>query len=162
MLLSTSLVQFIESGVSTSLGSANRAGQPEVVRVLGTRVNADASVVCAFLPRALSERSLDNLKQNPRVALTASRVIDHRTLQLKGSVLAVRDADTDDQRHMQQYLSAFSEQLFLIGMPRSLSRRVHWWPALAIEFAVTDLFEQTPGPGAGSRIDVEEAARVLR
>jgi len=39
-----------------------------------------------------------------------------------------------------------------IGVPRRLVRNVTRWPAFAIEMRVEHVFEQTPGPNAGSRI----------
>ena len=40
----------------------------------------------------------------------------------------------------------------MIGVPRAISGRATYWPSLAVDIAVGALFEQTPGPQAGSRI----------
>ncbi len=37
-------------------------------------------------------------------------------------------------------------------MPRAIARRMIWWPSVAIEIEVADVFVQTPGPGAGARL----------
>jgi hypothetical protein len=41
------------------------------------------------------------------------------------------------------------EQLAAVGVSRTLSRRVAWFPSVAIEVRVSEMFEQTPGPNAG-------------
>ena len=51
------------------------------------------------------------------------------------------------------YLAQFRETLYLIGLPRSLTARFNGWPVVAVTFEVRDVFLQTPGPGAGKRLE---------
>jgi hypothetical protein len=43
-------------------------------------------------------------------------------------------------------------ELKAIGVPAALSQALITEPAVAVEIAVTDVFDQTPGPGAGAKI----------
>jgi Pyridoxamine 5'-phosphate oxidase len=162
MLLTTAIAQFVESGVSSFVATTDNHSRPDVMRALGSRVGAGLDTVCVFLPEALAARTLSNLQVNPRIALTTARVLDHKTLQLKGELCGVRAANADDRAHMQAYLTGFAEQLYVVGLPKSLFERIRWWPAVAVEFVVSDIFEQTPGPGTGARLSSEELARALR
>jgi hypothetical protein len=47
-------------------------------------------------------------------------------------------------------LEALADVLDSIGVPRRLTRSVAHWPAFAIRIRVEQIFEQTPGPNAGS------------
>ena len=39
-----------------------------------------------------------------------------------------------------------------IGIPRTVTRNLPWWPSIAVEADITDIFTQTPGPNAGERL----------
>ena len=43
-------------------------------------------------------------------------------------------------------------ELSAIGVPSALSEAWIAEPNVAVEFAVTDVFDQTPGPGAGRKV----------
>jgi Pyridoxamine 5'-phosphate oxidase len=162
MLLTTAIAEFMESGVSSFVGTADEHAQPEAMRALGVRVAPGLERVRVFLPEVLAGRTLANLQVNPRLSLTTARVLDHKTLQLKGDVTSLRPADARDRAHIETYLWSFAEQLFVIGLPRSLLDRVRWWPAVVVEFSISDIFEQTPGPGTGARLSAEDLARAIR
>ena len=40
----------------------------------------------------------------------------------------------------------------VIGIPRALTRGLLWWPSTAVDFEVSDVYTQTPGPDAGERL----------
>ena len=59
----------------------------------------------------------------------------------------------DAEREVQElYLAAYVEQLAMAGIPRAMSRRLAFWPSIAIDIDVADVFNQTPGPQAGTRM----------
>ncbi len=53
---------------------------------------------------------------------------------------------------MRSRLDGLAEVLDRIGVPRRVTRSFAHWPAFAIEIDVDDVFEQTPGPRAGTRL----------
>jgi hypothetical protein len=151
--LTRDLVDFVESGVSIIIGSRDARLRPECARGLGAAVSADGTVVTALLHAPLAARMRANLEDNGLVAVTFSRILDHRTIQLKGRVVALREGSPDDDAIAARYLVAFAEQVSFAGLPRSVVRRVRTTPTLAIDFQPTDLFLQTPGPNAGRRME---------
>jgi hypothetical protein len=46
----------------------------------------------------------------------------------------------------------FMAELTAIGVPSALSEAWIAEPTLAVEFVVTDVFDQTPGPDAGRKV----------
>ncbi len=162
MSLTPELVQFIQGGASITVGSAGANLQPEAQRAVGAYVTDDRQRVVVYLKESLADLTLANLAQNPRVAVTLSRIFDLRTLQLKGDFCGARPAAEPDRQRMHNYVIAFAEQLYLTGLPRSLVHRLSYWPAVAVEFRVTDVFDQTPGPGTGCPLRGDEIDAAIR
>jgi hypothetical protein len=79
-----------------------------------------------------------------------SQQVTHRSLQIKGQVIALELAGESDRAALVAYLDKFSEILAFIGIPRDVSMRLNNWPAWAVRVRIDELYEQTPGPGAGA------------
>ena len=146
------LADFVESGVSILVGTADDRLRPACMRALGARISHDRASVTVFLPEATARPTLTNLAANGRIAVAFSRPLDHRSIQIKGACLGTRPASHDDRSAQERYRAAYFEQLHAVGVARSVARRIAWWPSVAVDVAVTELFEQTPGPAAGRRL----------
>ena len=86
------------------------------------------------------------------MAVAATQVIEHVSIQLKGTANTARVAGDDEAAFVEDRFKAFAEVLFKIGMPRRLTRSVVHWPAFVVEMRVEEIFDQTPGPNAGVRL----------
>lgn len=146
------LVDFFEGGVSLLVGTCDTDKKPESTRAVGALVGADRTRLTIFLNHANAERTIANLAANPRVAVCFTRPIDHRTVQAKGRALAVRPALDSERPRLERYLSSFVEALYLVGVTRAVAGRLAHWPSTAVEIEVDSLFQQTPGPGAGAKL----------
>ena len=69
-------------------------------------------------------------------------------------------ARDDEATFVRQWFDAFAGNLERIGVPRRLTRRVACWPAFAVTMRVEHVFDQTPGPKAGSRVRCPSASRT--
>lgn len=103
-----------------------------------------------FLAQCLSQTILQHVAENPRLAIQISHPIDHRTVQLKGRVIETGEAAADDRSFVEQYVSDLAMVVDQIGMPFDRVVRMAQWPATAITMRVSEVFLQTPGPGAGT------------
>lgn len=144
--------ELIAAGPSLLIGTHDGSLVPEATRATGILLGADGASLTVFVPDATGRRALVNLRSDPRVAITCSHPASHLTFQLKGRVTAVRRAKGPDRDVIERYRSAFSGQLEEVGISPEVSSRLSGWPAHAIEVTVTEIFEQTPGPGAGERL----------
>jgi hypothetical protein len=72
--------------------------------------------------------------------------------QLKGTTIETRLAREDEAAFVNDRLDAFAEMLVGFGVPRRLTRTVVHWPAFAVTIRVEEVYEQTPGPKAGTRL----------
>lgn len=143
------LVDFIEGGRSILVATADADVRPEAVRASGAIVSADRRRLTILVPAATGARTRRNLERGSAIAVTFNRPVDHRSIQLKGRCVAVREAGPAEEKAAHDYRAAFVEALYLVGMSRSVVRRFAVWPAFVAEVEVHAIFQQTPGPHAG-------------
>ena len=146
------LARFLEDGQIACVATRTADLKPEYVDASALRVEAERGLVTVFLPQALAGPTLANLRDNGQIAVGASRPTDHRSLQLKGVFVDERLAGEEDRAELHRYLEKLTRHLGLVGIPRSVCQRIVTWPSCLIRFAVRDIFEQSPGPGAGRRL----------
>lgn len=151
-LLTDEILDLMGSGVDVYVGTRDAALRPESMLAMGLRADADRRHVVVYLPEALAAATLANLNDNGAVAVTLSRAGDLKTVQLKGTTTAIRPSDEADREFQLEYRAALAEQLAFVGVPRSATRRLVWWPSLAVTVQISDVFDQTPGPKAGERL----------
>lgn len=150
--LCAEVLELLDSGVIMSLATRDGDNVPECAPAMGPRVHRDRHGLTVFVARALAGATLANIADNGQVAITFTRPADEKSMQIKGRALAVRDAEDGDRLGLELYRGALAEQLAIVGVPRTVTRRMTWWPSVAIEIEAREVFVQTPGPGAGRRL----------
>ena len=143
------LVEFLTSGVSILVATRSGDRVPEAVRAYAAVVSPDRCRLELIVPNGLGDRMIDNLRDNGRIAVAFSRAIDHVSVQVKGSCVAMRPTTEDDRAVVERFRAAYIEGLYLVGMPRSLTSRFRALPGTMVTLEVTGVFNQTPGPRAG-------------
>lgn len=152
------LVPFIESGVSILIGTRDAKAIPYAMRGVGVKVHEGRRTLTVFAPDAPGARALENLRATKRIALTFTRPLDHRSIQVKGTVTGMRPGKEEELPLLEKYLEGWAEHVELVGLPRALGSRLSYWPATAIDVALESLYQQTPGPSAGTRLVVTPAS----
>jgi pyridoxamine 5'-phosphate oxidase-like protein len=152
------LVAFSEQGRSLLVGTCSAALDPDCVRAVGLRIWPDASHLTILVPEATGRTALANVRENPRLALTISQIPSHRTMQIKGVVLAVREGDATDHELAIRYRTAFAHELAHAGCSVTTTERLGIWPCWAIDLAIEAIYAQTPGPSAGKQLTPEAKA----
>ena len=140
------------SGVVIYVVTRDEQLAPESMLAMGARAQCDERRVTVYLPKAWATATLANLRGNGQIGINMTRPIDHKSLQIKGTYLAARDSTDADRELQAVHRAALVEQFALVGVPRSLTRRLVWWPSVAVDVDVKEAFSQTPGPGAGERL----------
>jgi hypothetical protein len=148
--LSAEVASFITSGLSVLVGTRDERLVPESTRGVGVRVEAGGAELTVFLAAATSARALADLRANGRIAVCFSRAADHRSIQVKGPVVSIRDGDAADRADVERWVEALGRGWQEIGIPLAVSRRLARWPAHAVRLRIEEVFIQTPGPGAGA------------
>ncbi len=151
--LTDDLVAFLDSGLSMLAASRDAELRPTVSRAVAIQPGADRGVVTVFLSDAAAASLLALLGPGVPLAFTCTHVATLRTLQLKGIVTRVRPATEDERPMIARQSGGYTDALSVIGFPPSVVRRWVTWPATAAEMRIHSIFEQTPGPGAGQRME---------
>ena len=142
----------LEPGLAILVGTADAGGTPHCCRGVALASGDGVETVTVYVPVATSHQTVQNVATTRRIAISASHPIDHRTIQLKGTTLETRIARDDEAGLVRARMDAYGDVLERIGVPRALTRRVVHWPAFAVTLRVEQIFDQTPGPNAGTRI----------
>lgn len=142
----------LEPGLSVLVATVDAQGTPASCRAIAIASDDDLETVTVYLPVATCHEAIQNLAITKRLAVAATNPVDNSATQLKGTTLEARLAREDEAAFVNGRLEAFAEMLAHIGVPRRTTRSVAHWPAFAVQVRVEQIFDQTPGPKAGSRI----------
>jgi len=136
------------------VGTRNAELRPAHAFAYSAVPHPDRQTVTFFLGPVGCAKTLDNLAQNGKVAFEFG-LVTHEAYQLKGTFLSSRPTNEDDLALQE----ANRGKLFDIvrrGYPEEMARRlvldVILRPGVAVTFRVEEVYLQTPGPGAGTRI----------
>jgi hypothetical protein len=146
------VIDLLQTGVSIVVGTRDASLIPECTRAWGIRVSKDRKSVTIFLTESISRKTIQNLRENGQVAMSCARPTDHMACQLKGRLRAIRPAVARDRECRNRWGQDFRGELLAIGVPALLFDALIRDPALAVDIDVTDVFHQTPGPGAGEKL----------
>ena len=151
-MIDENLARFIESPVMQIIGTADEALKPEIGRGAGAWASADRRVIHLVLSGWQWPGTVANLKTNGRVAITFSRPADYVSYQIKGEA-TLRAAQVEEIERSSRYLVDMVSTLMRLGVAAEiiapwLSNR----DALLVSIAVAEIFLQTPGALAGTRL----------
>jgi len=155
VLIDDELKAFLEGPVSVLVGTRDSRLVPEITRAWGPWVSEDRQRVSLCVPVATSRKTLDNVEGNGVVAVAFSLPTNYKTIQLKGRRATAAEPDATDLSAVERHRDAFAAVNEPLGQPRE---RVEAFGRAEIEtsavlvkiiFVPEQIFDQTPGPGAG-------------
>lgn len=147
--ISEELRGFLESGLSIVVATRDGELQPDGAVALAARVHDDGAHLTLFLYQDAGRRLLRNLRTYPQMGIYFDRPTTHRACQVKGLYTSSRRARLAERPLIERQGGEFVTDLEAIGIPRAMTTGWKGWPCMAIELQVTELYEQTPGPGTG-------------
>jgi hypothetical protein len=152
--LGPALVRFLESPVALQLATAGADLRPSSTRGFGCWVEEDRRTLRICVLQAQASRFLADLEVGCRVAINATDVFDLRSIQAKGRLSERRSASPAEQEACRAYAAGLVEAFVRIGVPRDGCGGLwHSGPIAVVRMAVDALFDQTPGAGAGSKLE---------
>ncbi len=150
-------VAFIEGGGTIYVASRDDALRATVAYGLGSHVSPRRDRVAVFLAASWCAALLADIRKTRAIAVCFSEPGSHRTLQLKSSDAVVRELDADERAKLPACLSRLVEKLAEVGVPEDLVRTLMTCEpsdVVAVTFSPMAAFSQTPGPQAGSRLNL--------
>lgn len=149
------LPRLLEGHDAISVGTRDAALRPFVTLAAGVSFAAGEGRVTVYVPEATGAETLANLAANGMVAVVFEQILSHHTVQVKGRVADVRPAAESDRAFVERSAGSFFAQIEAVGGIPNVVRKKRTWPCRAVTFEVTDVFEQTPGPKAGTPLVLE-------
>ena len=149
------IVRFLEQYANVAFaGTRDRDLVPYGHRVCGWRVGADQRTMTAFIPEEFRPKLIESLRENGEMALTVEEFPSHETYQFKGRYIRDRDVLHDDVEIVDRIRRRFVRSLrpLMAHAPEEALNAFVAKPSLAVEFEVLEIYLQTPGPGAGTRL----------
>jgi hypothetical protein len=142
----------LEPGLSVIVGAADAQGVPSCCRGYAIRSDDDLQTLTVYVPVATSHDVIRSLAISKRLAVASTQTVDHSATQVKGTAIETRLAREDEAAFVSERQDAFADALVVFGVPRRLARTLVHWPAFAVTIRVEEIYEQTPGPKAGTRL----------
>lgn len=135
-------------------GTRSRELVPYGHRVSGWFVDADGRTITALVAEYFTANLIESLLDNGEFALTVGEIPSHETYQFKGHYLRHRDVQNSDVDVANRILDRFIKSVRHVysDAPEDLLKASIQMPAMAVDFQVREIYLQTPGPGAGSRL----------
>jgi hypothetical protein len=148
------IVRFLEQYANVAfVGTRDRDLVPFGHRVCGWSVGADHRTMTILVPDEFLERLVESLRQNGELAVTIEAFPSHETYQFKGSYRHHRGVQGGDVEIADRIRRRFVKTVRPMSYePEDALRAFVSPPALAVEFEVLEIYLQTPGPGAGTRL----------
>ena len=147
------IARFLEQRANVAFaGTRNRDLVPFGHRVSGWCIGADGRSLTAFIPEPAG--LVESLQENGELALTIEAFPAHETYQFKGRYVSHRPAHHEDLAIVDRIRERFIKNMRTVFpvLPEGIAGAFTSKPALAVEFEVSEIYVQTPGPGAGARI----------
>ena len=149
------LVRFLEERANVAVsGTRDEELVPHVHRVSGWRIGKEAETITSLIPALFTPDLIEALQDNGSYAFTAEEIPTHETYQFRGQYVSHRPIESQDLSTVEEIRQRFVKGVRMMypDVPVELLRNYVLQPDVAITFTVHEVYLQTPGPGAGSRI----------
>jgi hypothetical protein len=157
----------IDDDVATHFESGDRSmvmatlaadGTPRASRAWGFKFEAGGERFRALVA-ADDAVAVANLRATGVIALTAASVPTLAALQVKGRVVGVEQADDADRERFARYKDMFFEAVHVSDATNDVAAIARMAPrdVVAVVATADAVFDQTPGPTAGSRLGPDDA-----
>ena len=153
-MIPAKIIRFLEERANIAFAGTRDANLvPSGHRVSGWQADGSGRTLTAFVPLPWANRLVESLLDNGAIAVTIQEAGTHETYQFKGRYLSHRPVQPAEIA-----IATLARERFVKGLHvsderlASLVRASIPAPSLAVDIEVHEVFVQTPGPGAGSRI----------
>lgn len=153
-MIDSAIAEFVEGAVMTILASRDTGCRPAIGRGVGTRRAAGGQLLDTMVSRAQWPELIGNLSPGDPLAVTFVAPDDYRTFQIKGILESVTPASDDELAFTHEYHRDIHRVLTALGVTEG---QIGFWLTDAdlyrLRYRPTDVFVQTPGPRAGTRLE---------
>lgn len=165
MKLDPAILSLIRGPVAISVAARDAAHWPSLCHAYGCRWEAGNATLRLFLLAEEARPVLADIAANGAVAAVFSDVRSFRSLQIKGQDGRAITFDSRDARERANHYRRTTGELLALGYPTGPAQGYFSAPDgadfVTLAFTPRDVFQQTPGPGAGERLTGERVSSGL-
>ncbi len=157
MALTQDMIDLLAAGVAHQVGGCTDAGRPTVCRGYAAELEPDGRLVVILSAQAGFE-VIAAVRENGRVAVNFTLPENYKSMSLLGRDAVVSHGGSAYRALVDARHAAFREQLDRHGIPPAYTRAWYMAPdddLVAIRFTPTSARNQTPGPAAGSALELK-------
>ena len=152
--MSAETARFVGDKAALVVAAVGSDGRPYVARGWGLTVLDHATGRSRLLMSAVDGERLTHLAGGGAIAVTGSDVPTLRSCQMKGHLVAFDEVTDDDVAKCADYCDGFFGDIEAADhFPRHLLDRIVPDGLSACTIVVEQIFDQTPGPGAGNLLE---------
>jgi hypothetical protein len=152
MILSNQLKEHLKGPKSIYVGSRDKDFNCDILRGLGAGA-AGHDTVKVYVAEKTAGKMLENMRTNKLVNLSVTQIFTSESYQFKGRFLSAKSVNEDEAKAVLEYINQFEEAVSSFGLkPGLIADNLSYNPALAIEFVVDQVFDQTPKIGTGQKL----------
>ena len=148
------IIRFLDHANVAFAGTRDRDLVPHGHKVSGWRVGADQRTMTAYIGEEFTPGLVERLRENGELAVTVEEFPSHETYQFKGRYLSDRPLGQDDMEIVERIRRRFVRNVrtMYTDIPEPVLMAFTANASVAVEFEVLEVYLQTPGPGAGTRL----------
>lgn len=152
MKIDDELASFLQPGpYSVMVANCDGGLVPEAVRAWGPKVLDTGESIDLFVGRQPAGKLVENLRTSDLMAVAIANVTSYQALQLKGRCIEIGEAEPEDHVRVAAHGEAFVKGLRMVGVSVQAGRGMLVSDVIRLRFVPELLFDQTPGPEAGSQ-----------
>jgi hypothetical protein len=154
--LSNELCTFLEGGQAIALASRGSDHRPSIAMALACRVSATQDGLTLLLPRMQAWQLLADVAGSGRLAAVFSQPRTHRSIQVKAIDAFETVPEAEDGGLVARQRESATLALAALGYDADFLRVMFDYAPgdlTAIQMGVDEVFDQSPGPRAGQRLE---------
>jgi hypothetical protein len=140
---------FLRQGVAVVAATRDGELRPEITRCWAPELSADGCSLRICMSVGPGSKTISNLEQNGELAATFTLPTTYRSVQVKGTLRELAEPTPQELARVEQHIEAFVDQAEQVGVPRIIGSRFAEPPFMAVTIEIHELYDQTPGAGAG-------------
>jgi hypothetical protein len=149
MAVDADVAAFLCAGVAAVAASRDDRLRPEITRAWGPELSPDGCSLRICVASTSGSKMISNLERNGELAVTFTLPTTYRSVQIKGTCRNVAEATAEELARVGRHVDAFVDQAEQVGVPRVIGTRFAEPPFMAVTIEIRELYDQTPGAGAG-------------
>lgn len=155
IIIDNTLADYISGPVAIMLSAVDEQNRPHLVRIAGCKVADGGEALVLFADRRKSEVILAAAQARDFIAAVFCLPGPEQAMQIKGDSVMIRPPNEEEIAFQLGYRQAWVNHLVSLGYNAAFSQAIVDWPLadlVAIRFRPLAVFEQTPGPQAGTSL----------